>query len=128
MNFYEHHKDEIIGGWHFVVRLLRHAGFAILLFAVALGIGIVGFYFAYGGKDQRDLHDAILDASMLLGGMGPVNCGDLKSPWGKAFASAYALFCGIVFVAASGIVLSPVLHRLLHKTFHHRDQTPKDDA
>jgi hypothetical protein len=52
---------------------------------------------------------------MLLGGMGPV--GELKTNAGKIFAGCYALYAGLVFIISAGIVLAPVLHRLMHR-FH----------
>jgi hypothetical protein len=61
------------------------------------------------------LVDFLLEASMILGGMGPVN--QLTTTGAKIFASAYALFSGLMFIGVMGIVLAPVAHRLLHK-FH----------
>jgi len=70
-----------------------------------------------GITDSEDLPwiDALLNASMILGGMGPVN--ELHTVVGKLFASAYALFSGIVFITITGILLAPFLHRFLH-LFH----------
>lgn len=59
--------------------------------------------------------DSILNASMILTGMGPV--GELPTTDAKLFASMYALFSGLVFVIFTGILLTPIVHRLLHK-FH----------
>ncbi|MGZ8460561.1 MAG: hypothetical protein ACXWW2_09040 [Candidatus Deferrimicrobiaceae bacterium] len=59
--------------------------------------------------------DALLNASMILGGMGPV--AELHTTAGKLFASFYALFSGLVFITVSGLILAPVIHRFLHK-FH----------
>jgi hypothetical protein len=52
---------------------------------------------------------------MILGGMGPVN--QLANGGAKVFASVYALFSGVIFIALMGIMLSPVVHRVMHK-FH----------
>lgn len=74
----------------------------------ALAIGTVGYRlsgFAW--------IDGFLNASMLLGGMGPI--GDIPTTGGKLFASFYALFAGLVFIAVSGILLAPILHRLMHR-------------
>ena len=60
-------------------------------------------------------HPVYAHASMILGGMGPVN--PLRTDSAKIFASLYALFSGLVFIALMGIVLSPVVHRIMHK-FH----------
>jgi hypothetical protein len=56
-----------------------------------------------------------LNASMILGGMGPVN--PVQTPGGKVFASLYALFSGMVFLGAAGVLFAPGFHRFLHR-FH----------
>jgi len=52
---------------------------------------------------------------MILGGMRPVNL--LTNTSAKIFASLYALFSGLIFIALMGIIFSPIVHRMLHK-FH----------
>jgi hypothetical protein len=80
---------------------------AVLLFSLA--VGSMGFHwFAL-----QAWIDAFLNSSMLLGGMGPV--GEIRSTAGKIFASLYALYAGMVFIGTSGLLLAPVLHRILHK-------------
>jgi TRAP-type C4-dicarboxylate transport system permease small subunit len=81
------------------------------LIAVALMIGLAGYHYL-GGFNWVD---SLLEASMILGGMGPVN--QLPNDTAKIFASAYALFSGLMFIAVMGLVLAPVVHRILHK-FH----------
>ena len=76
-----------------------------------LGLGIAGYHFIAG----YNFVDSLLEASMILGGMGPVK--ELPTDAAKIFASAYALFSGLIFIAVMGLVLSPVVHRVLHK-FH----------
>ena len=90
------------------------------LLALALAGGLIGFSLSLGILGYHFIAklrwvDALLDASMILAGMGPVNT--LTSNAAKVFASAYALFSGVVFISATGILLSPVFHRVLHK-FH----------
>ena len=82
-----------------------------ILIAVALFIGIAGYHWIAG----FGWVDSLLEASMILGGMGPVN--QLPTPGAKIFAAGYALFSGLVFIAIMGIVLAPITHRMLH-TFH----------
>ena len=89
--------------WHFAV--------ATALVLGSLLIGMAG-YALYEGLAWRD---AFLNAAMLLGGMGPVEVP--RTEGGKLFAGLYALYAGLVFLVAVGIVLAPVVHRLLHK-FH----------
>ena len=65
--------------------------------------------------------DALLNACMLLGGMGPV--GDLPTTAGKLFASAFALYAGLVFLLCAAIVFTPILHRVIHKFHWDADQS-----
>lgn len=94
--------------------LTRLAGFVLIAWGVlslALGMGICGYHFI-GGLEWID---ALVNASMILGGMGPVD--PMKTTAGKLFSSFYALFSGLVFVMSFGLILSPIMHRVLHK-FH----------
>ena len=114
---YEHKHHPLLPAKLFARRLLLHAigGFALL--CVSLFAGVFGYHRLAG----LDWTDSLLNASMILGGMGPVD--PLHSNGAKVFASAYALFAGVVFVAGIGIVFAPIFHRLLHK-FH----LEEDDA
>lgn len=84
------------------------AGFLVVW---ALGVGIAGYHYIAGFP----WIDSLLEASMILGGMGPIR--ELPSAWAKVFASGYALFSGLIFIATIGIVMTPITHRVLHK-FH----------
>ena len=99
----------------FARRLLGMTLLAATILLVALAIGILG----YRNLAGIDWIDALLNASMILGGMGPV--GELHSSGAKVFASMYALFAGLVFMLSTGILIAPVLHRALHK-FHLDDR------
>ncbi|HET9984971.1 MAG TPA: hypothetical protein VFQ38_15335 [Longimicrobiales bacterium] len=96
-------------------RFLRRLGVnfavsaAFMLFS--LGLGTVGYHAIVGFR----WIDALLNAAMLLGGMGPV--GTITTTGGKLFAAAFALYSGLVFVIAAGLLLAPVFHRVLHH-FH----------
>jgi len=95
----------------FMKRLAGCTAIAVLLILFALFIGIAGYHWLAG----LGWIDSLLNASMILGGMGPVN--PLTNTSAKVFASLYALFSGLVFIAVMGIVFSPIVHRMLHK-FH----------
>ena len=110
---FEHKTQPILGRRAYLSRLLKHVGMAGALFLASLLIGVLGFMIFAG----FEFLPALVDASMLLGGMGPVRCQEITSTSGLLFASFYALFCGIVFVSIIGLILAPVLHRFLHK-FH----------
>jgi len=91
--------------------MLGAVGLALGLILPALFLGIAGYHWI----DKLDWIDSLLEASMILGGMGPVN--PLHNDAAKMFASAYALFSGLVLIGVMGIILTPITHRLLHK-FH----------
>lgn len=93
----------------FAGRMLGNIAVALILVAIALGIGMYG----YTATEGMQLIDAFLNSAMLLGGMGPVGP-DLQTEAGKLFAGIYAIGCGLVLVLVSGIVLAPVFHRVLH--------------
>ncbi|MGQ9801358.1 MAG: hypothetical protein ACUVRL_06820 [Candidatus Saccharicenans sp.] len=95
----------------FIRRIFIHVGLALVLIVLALSLGVAGYHWIAG----LSWVDSLYEASMILGGMGPYN--PLKSDGAKVFASMYALFSGLVFIALVGIVLAPVVHRMLHK-FH----------
>ena len=98
----------------FISRVRRAAKYALSLVVATLAIGMVGYHALEG----LGWLDAFHQAAMLLSGMGPVV--DVKTEAGKIFDSVYALFCGVVLLAATGLMFAPVLHRLLHR-FHIED-------
>ena len=95
----------------FVKRILASLAIALGLIGAALLIGILGYHYLAG----FGWIDSFLEASMILGGMGPVN--PLPTDGAKIFATFYALFSGLMFIGIMGVVLSPIVHRFLHK-FH----------
>ncbi len=95
----------------FVRRVLRHAVAAIALLVLSLALGIAGYEY----YEHLPWRDAFLNAAMLMGGMGPVD--PPRTDGGKVFAGLYALYAGLVFLVASGLVFAPVVHRVLHR-FH----------
>jgi hypothetical protein len=115
---FEHVTEPLLPRRAFLVRLLRHAGGAGLVLGGSLLVGILG----YRLLDDLSWIDAFLNASMILGGMGPVD--PLKNDAAKLFAGVYALYSGVVFLVAVGIVFAPLLHRVLHKL---HVQTPDPD-
>jgi hypothetical protein len=99
----------------FIRRMLSSLGIGIGMIAVALSIGIAGYHWIAGFSWL----DSLLEASMILGGMGPVN--PLPTDGAKLFASMYALFSGLIFIGVMGVVLTPLAHRMMHK-FHLDDE------
>jgi len=108
---YERRSDKLLPPREFAIRVLRHGGVVVLVAGAALAIGVIGYHTLVG----LPWIDALLNASMILGGMGPVD--PVHTTAGKLFASFYALLSGLIIIAATGILLAPFLHRLVHK-FH----------
>jgi hypothetical protein len=116
---FEHHSEPLLPKSEFLGRFVRYAAAGLLLVVVSWLIGILG-YRVFEGMSWID---SILNAAMILGGMGPVN--PLSTDAGKLFASFYALFSGIIFLVSVAVLMAPLLHRLLHQL--HLEETPQDD-
>src|SRR5271154_447280 len=105
---YEARAQRPISHAEFAKRVARHAAFALALTLLSLAIGMAGYRFF----ENLSWMDAFLNSAMLLGGMGPVN--NPVTPAGKLFAGCYALYAGLVFLIVAGLLLVPLLHRILH--------------
>jgi hypothetical protein len=112
---FEHRHQPLLSWPAFALRLARHSLISIIIALTALGIGVLGYHALLG----VGWIDATVNAAMILGGMGPVS--DLASASvpnsAKLFAAGYALFSGLVFIVVMGVMLAPVLHRIMHH-FH----------
>jgi hypothetical protein len=108
-HLYETAHQPMISRRRFALRLWQHFLVAVGLVAVSLGVGMLG----YRVLAHFSWIDSFLNATMLLGGMGPV--GDIPTDSGKLFAGLYALYAGLVLIAASALILTPVLHRVFHR-------------
>jgi len=108
---YEHKTHRPLSRREFARRVGAHAILALAILSFGLGIGVIGYHYLA----HLDWIDALLNASMILGGMGPVN--PLETPVAKLFASFYALFSGLVFIGVASVLLAPFAHRILHR-FH----------
>jgi hypothetical protein len=107
----EHKKAKLASKKQFRSRLAKATLLSVIIFAVSLTVGVVGYHVL------ADLPwtDSFLNASMILGGMGPVDT--LTTKAAKIFAGCYALFSGVAFISSMAIFITPILHRFLHK-FH----------
>jgi len=108
---YERRHQPLAPTHVFAKRVARQGVLAIVVLAISVAVGTLG----YKEIDGRSWTESFLNACMLLGGMGPV--GDFRTRWGEIFAAFFALYSGLVFIAISGLVLAPFLHRLVHR-FH----------
>ncbi|MBI5239092.1 MAG: hypothetical protein HY926_01330 [Elusimicrobia bacterium] len=108
---YERRHHPLASRRLFLLRLTGHAASALGVILASLSAGVLGYHH-WGSLGWTD---SLLNASMIMGGMGPVD--RLSSRGAKLFASGYALYSGLVLLVSVGIILAPVLHRILHK-FH----------
>jgi hypothetical protein len=108
---FEHHSEPLATPVEFTQRMLRFGFFSGGMIIFSLLIGILGYHYF----ESLSWLDSLLNASMILGGMGPVNA--LQTNGGKIFASFYALYSGIILLASVGILFTPLFHRFLHR-FH----------
>lgn len=108
---FERRHEPLLPRLHFVRRMVRHSGFAVAILSGSLAIGVLGYRWCEG----LSWLDSLLNASMILSGMGPAT--ELRTTAGKLFASAYAIFSGVAFITTVGVLFAPVIHRFLHK-FH----------
>lgn len=108
---FEHHHESLIPRTEFYWRLVKYACLSVGTIVVSLLIGILGYHYFEG----LSWIDSLVNASMILGGMGPVN--PINTTAGKLFASFYALFSGMILLVAVTILIAPIFHRFLHH-FH----------
>ena len=120
---FEHRHEPLLPKAAFMVRVVRHAWIAAGIVIGSLAIGVIGYHVF----EDLPWLDALVNAAMILGGMGPVNA--LHTDGGKIFASFYALFAGLVFLIGLGVLFAPAIHRFLHR-FHLEsdDERPGTDA
>jgi hypothetical protein len=108
---FERRSERLASRSVFVRRMLRYSLMTAGIIFFSLGIGILGYHYL----ESLSWIDSLLNASMILGGMGPVNT--LQTDAGKVFASFYALYSGVVLLASVGVLATPIIHRLMHH-FH----------
>lgn len=105
----EHKSQPLAHRRVFLKRIFSALGLALGILALLLFIGTAGYHYL----GDLGWIDAVYNASMILGGMGPVD--RLTSPAAKLFASGYALLSGIVFIGLIGLLLGPLFHRIMHR-------------
>ena len=115
---YERRNHKLLPRKHFVKRVALHVSASFVLAAAALGAGISGYHYL----GRLSWIDSFLNASMILGGMGPVD--PMETFAAKAFAGVYALFAGLVFIGIAGVMTAPFVHRLLHHI--HAEDSPSE--
>jgi hypothetical protein len=115
---FEHKQQPLASRRLFAKRLAGSVALSLLLIALSLVGGMVGYHHF----EAMPWIDAFVNAAMILSGMGPI--GTLQTWNGKAFAGTYALYSGLVLILAMGIVIAPIVHRVLHR-FNLEDEDQK---
>lgn len=116
--YFEHKSKPLLPRQQFYLRVARFTMFTVILLSGSLGIGVIGYHYF----NDLSWLDSILNASMILTGMGPIDI--LRTDAAKWFASVYAIFSGIAFLSIVAVFLSPIVHRFLHK--HHLEILEKE--
>jgi sterol desaturase/sphingolipid hydroxylase (fatty acid hydroxylase superfamily) len=116
---YEPRHKPLLSRAKFMRRILGHLLAGLGVIGASLLLGMAG----YVAFEQLSWMDAFLNAAMLLGGMGPVDLPQTEA--GKLFAGLYALYCGLVLIAVAALLITPVIHRVLHR--FHWEQASRDD-
>ena len=94
-------------------RLWKNALYGVAIMFFSLLIGVLGYKFTI---PEMDWYDSLLNASMILSGMGPmIDPSITLTKTAKVFASLYALFSGVAFISTIGILIAPIAHRFFHK-------------
>lgn len=110
---YEHKSQKLASRKEYRNRIRKNALIAFFIVMMSLLIGIIGYKFTV---PEFDWYDSLLNASMILSGMGPIiDTQIVLSKSAKIFASIYALFSGITFLTTFSILMAPILHRFFHR-------------
>ena len=104
----EHYKQKVPTFGKFLVRLGRFTLFCLLLIAVSVGLGTVGYHY----YAELGWLDSFYMSCMILTGMGPTV--EMKKDAAKVFSSLYALYSGIMFLSITAVFFAPIIHRVLH--------------
>ena len=119
---FEHRREHLAASHDFRSRVIHHALASFSLIGGSLAVGVIGYHLT-GGFGWLD---SLYNASMILGGMGPV-IGDIKDTPSalKWFASFYALYAGLALLTSAGVLMAPAAHRILHR-FHLDDTSASE--
>jgi hypothetical protein len=105
---FEHRTRPVLEWRPFLRRAGRHIAWGFLAIIPANAMGTIGYH----RLGHLPWVDAFLNASMILGGMGPVD--RMETSTGKVFSALYALFSGLFFIAVMSLMIAPWVHRMIH--------------
>jgi len=108
---FEPRHHPLVSQKKFVMRMLFSGLVGLVLIAISLLIGMLGYHY----YENLSLVDSFVNAAMILSGMGPL--AQMHTQNGKIFAGFYAIYSGLALITIAGIIFAPIIHRLLHR-FH----------
>ena len=110
---YENKKQPLLSKTRYYNRLWSNTLFSLLILFLCLSIGVIGYKLTV---PEMDWYDSLLNASMILSGMGPMIDNNIHlTNTAKVFASVYAIFSGVAFISTIGLLIAPIAHRFFHK-------------
>ncbi len=110
---FENKRQKLAPKHVYYKRLWKNFFFGMFILLISLFIGILGYKLTV---PEFDWYDSLLNASMILSGMGPIiDEKIILTPGAKVFASVYAIFSGVVFIGVIGIIIAPIAHRFFHR-------------
>jgi hypothetical protein len=104
----------------FYSRIVQCFLVTLVIVAFSLAMGTVGYHYCA----ELGWLDSLLNASMILTGMGPSD-GCTKTDGGKWFSIFYSLYSGIAFLSLVAILMAPIYHRFIHR--FHLDEEGRPD-
>jgi hypothetical protein len=119
---FEHRSERLLPMREFLARLAGFFAASAAVIGTSLGLGTVGYHHFC----RLPWVDSLLNASMILSGMGPVD--HIDSDTGKLFAAGYALYSGIAFISTAGLLVAPVAHRMLHSLHLEQEMRERDQS
>jgi hypothetical protein len=117
---FEHRTEPLVPLSHFVRRLASSFAIGLILVAISLTVGMIGYRELFG----LSWIDAFVNAAMILSGMGPLD--EARSFGAKLFSGLYALYSGLAVLGIAGIIFAPAIHRFLH--YLHADPDDQRDG
>jgi len=115
---YESKQQPLLSRARFIHRMVK----SLTAAAILAGVSLLGGMLGYRTFEGMAWIDAFANAAMILSGMGPL--APLQTWGGKLFAGLYALYSGLALIFATGIIIAPIVHRVLHR-FHLETESKK---
>ena len=108
-SLFEHKSKPLLDVRSFYQRQLKFMLYAFAFLGIFLGIGMIGYHIVA----DLDWVSSYHNATMILSGMGEID--SMPNNMAKLFSGTYALVSGVIFLVTIAVMLSPIVHRFLHR-------------